>query len=172
MSAVRLPPAILWGTLICGVLDITAAIINASFSGASPVRLLQFVASGLLGRDAAFAGGYATAALGLVMHFCVAFTVTAIFYALSRRFPVLVQQVIPVGLLYGAGVYLAMNVGVLPFLTWFRSLYLHTPVVFGLKTGWAWAQLIVQPQFFIHLCCVGLPIVASVAHWAPLGRTR
>lgn len=155
--------AILRGTLICGVLDISAAIINVGLQGMPPLRLLQTVAAGLLGRDAAFAGGIATGVLGLAMHFCAAFTVTAIFYALSRRFPFLLERIFLVGLLYGAGVYFTMNTAVLPFLSWLRSLYLPTPAVFAPHYAW--------PQFFIHLACVGLPIVGSMARWAPHRRS-
>ena len=155
--------AILRGTLICGVLDISAAIINVGLQGMPPLRLLQTVAAGLLGRDAAITGGVATGALGLGMHFGVAFTVTVIFYALSRWFPILLKHVFLVGLLYGAGVYLTMNTAVLPLLSWIRSLYLPTVPVSAPRYAW--------PQFFIHLACVGLPVVGSMARWAPSGRS-
>ena len=70
--------AILVGGLICGVLDITSAIIISIVSGSSPMRMLQGIAGALLG-PVTFEKGVATAALGLAMHFCVAFTATAIF---------------------------------------------------------------------------------------------
>src|SRR5260221_4097937 len=82
--------AILWGGVICGVLDISSAIIIAIANGGSPVRMLQGIAGALLG-PVTLQGGAATAALGLAMHFRVAFTATAIFYWLSRRFPGIVQ---------------------------------------------------------------------------------
>src|SRR6185369_3697578 len=82
--------AILWGGLTCGVLDITSAIVISLANGGSPVRMLQGIAGALLG-PATFQGGAATAALGLVMHFGVAFTATVVFYWLSRRFPVMVE---------------------------------------------------------------------------------
>lgn len=151
--------AILWGGLICGVLDITGACVNAGIvSGASPMRVLQGVAGGLLGRDA-FTGGAATAALGLFMHFCVAFTWTVAFYALSRRFPALQGSSLLIGPLYGLTVFALMNFGTLPFLSWFRSLYLHTPVAWVGPMGW--------PQAVIHAFCVGLPIVLAVRRWGP-----
>jgi hypothetical protein len=86
--------AIFWGGVICGVLDISSAIIIALANGGSPVRMLQGIAGALLG-PVTFQGGAATAALGLAMHFGVAFTATAVFYWLSRRFPVMVEWAVP-----------------------------------------------------------------------------
>ena len=54
--------AILWAGLIAGTLDITDALVFYGLRGVPPVRLLQNIASGLLGRDA-FQGGVGTAAL-------------------------------------------------------------------------------------------------------------
>src|SRR5215510_8328127 len=96
--------AIIYAAALCGVLDITAACINAYVaSGVMPKQLLQGVAGGLLGRGS-YQGGLATATLGLAMHFTMALTVTTIFYALSRRLPLpkKLWGAVAVGLLYGA----------------------------------------------------------------------
>ncbi len=128
---------ILYAALLVGVLDITAACINAGVAyGFGPLRLLKGVAGGLLGRSA-IEGGFATAALGLAMHFTMALTVTTIFYALSRRLP-LPQKlwgVVAVGLLYGAAVFAVNTFATAPFLSWVRSLYLHTPILFRPPMG-------------------------------------
>jgi hypothetical protein len=152
---------ILYAGALAGVLDITAACINASVAyGFGPVRVLKGVAGGLLGRSA-LEGGFATAALGLVMHFTMALTVTTIFYALSRRLPLpqKLSGVIAVGLLYGAAVFAVNNFGTAPFLSWVRSLYLHTPILFKPPMGWS--------QLIIHLFCVGLPIALVMHRYAP-----
>jgi hypothetical protein len=152
---------ILYAGAIVGVLDITAACINAGVAyGFGPLRLLKGVAGGLLGRSA-LQGGFATAALGLAMHFTMALTVTTIFYALSRRLP-LPQKlwgVVAVGLLYGAAVFAVNNFATAPFLSWVRSLYLHTPILFKPPMGWS--------QLVIHLFCVGLPIALVMHRYAP-----
>jgi hypothetical protein len=152
---------ILYAGALVGVLDITAACINAGVAyGFGPLRLLKGVAGGLLGRNA-LQGGFATAALGLAMHFTMALTVTTIFYALSRRLP-LPQKlwgVVAVGLLYGAAVFAVNNFATAPFLSWVRSLYLHTPILFKPPMGW-W-------QLIIHLFCVGLPIALVMHRYAP-----
>ncbi len=148
---------ILYAGALIGVLDITAACINAwVVAGFTPARVLKGIAAGLLGRSV-LEGGFATAALGLMMHFMMALTVATIFYALSRRFPLpqRLSAVVAVGLLYGAAVFVVNNFGTAPFMSWVRSLYLHTPILFKPPMGW-W-------QLFIHLFCVGLPI-ALVMH--------
>ena len=63
---------IFWGGLIAGTLDICAAFLTAWLrAGVTPVRVLHFVASGLIGA-AAFNGGARTAILGLALHFLIA----------------------------------------------------------------------------------------------------
>jgi hypothetical protein len=153
---------ILYAGALVGVLDITAACINSRIAyGFPPARVLKGVAAGLLGR-AAIEGGFATAALGLMMHFTMALTVATIFYALNRRFPLprKLWAVVAVGLFYGAAVFVVNNFATAPFLSWIRSLYLHTPVLFKPPMGWQ--------QFVIHLFCVGLPIALVMRCFAPL----
>src|ERR1043166_1988532 len=88
----NLKPILYAGALV-GVLDITAAFIQVYVaSRMKPVRLLQGIAAGVLGRAAAVNGGLATAALGLAMHFTMALTVTTVFYLLSRRFPAMLRH--------------------------------------------------------------------------------
>jgi hypothetical protein len=152
---------ILYAAVLVGVLDITAACINLGIAyGFGPLRVLKGVAGGLLGRSA-LEGGFATAALGLAMHFTMALTITTIFYALSRRLPLpkKLWGVVAVGLLYGAAVFAVNNFGTAPFLSWVRSLYLHTPILFKPPMGW-W-------QLVIHLFCVGLPIALVMHRYAP-----
>ena len=84
--------------LIAGTFDITYAITFSYFrSGVSPERLLQSVAAGAFGRDAAFAGGAATAAAGLGFHYVIAFTITAIFFAAAARLPWLTRRPVLLG---------------------------------------------------------------------------
>jgi hypothetical protein len=152
---------ILYAGAIAGVLDITAACIQAHIQfGIAPLRLLKGIAGGLLGRGA-YEGGFAVAALGLAMHFTMALTVATIFYGLTRRLPLpqKLAGVIAVGLLYGAAVFAVNNFATAPFLSWVRSLYLHTPILFKPPMGWS--------QLVIHLFCVGLPIALVIHCFAP-----
>jgi hypothetical protein len=147
--------AILTGWLLCGVLDITAACVQAwiQFSR-TPPAVLRGVASALWGASAMNAGA-GMAAVGLAMHFTVALTWTLVFYLLSRRMPALrAAPLWIVGPIYGAVVFCAMNYGTLPGLSWVRSLYLHTPLRWPGSMSW--------PQLWIHMVCVGTPIAWGV----------
>jgi len=148
--------AIVSGWLLCGVLDITAACVQAWIqAGRTPAGTLKGVASGLWGR-AAMDAGAGMAAIGLAMHFTVALTWTLVFYVLSRRISFLrTAPLLLVGPLYGIVVFTAMNYGTLPLLSWVRSLYLGTPPRWPGSMMW-W------PQGVIHMICVGLPIAWGV----------
>lgn len=147
--------AILTGWLLCGVLDISAACIQAWIQNSrTPAAVLRGVASALWGR-AAMDAGAGMAAIGLAMHFTVALTWTLVFYALSRRVRFLrTAPLWIVGPLYGICVFGAMNYGALPALSWLRSLYLHTPPRWPGSMSW--------PQLAIHMICVGTPIAWGV----------
>jgi uncharacterized membrane protein YagU involved in acid resistance len=107
--------AILIGGLAAGTLDLLDAFIFSYLrSGAMPVRILHAIASGLVGREAALGGGASTAALGLVIHFCIATTMAAFYVLLSRWWPVFTRRPVVMGILYGVGAYFFMNFVVLP----------------------------------------------------------
>src|SRR5262249_23795596 len=154
-SRVTVRQAFLSGWLLCGVLDITAACIQAWIqAGRTPWQVLKGVASALWG-PAAMNAGPGMAAIGLAMNFTVAFTATAVFYALSRRIAFLrTGPLLVVGPLYGAIVFGAMNYGTLPLLSLLRSFYLGTVP--------RWPGTMAWTQFWIHLVCVGLPIAWGV----------
>jgi hypothetical protein len=134
--------ALVAGGFACGVLDITAALVVYGFFGLKPMRLLQGIASGLLGSKA-FEGSLATALLGLVCHFVIAFGAAAVFVVASRAYPFLVQHAVVSGVLYGVAVYFFMNRVVLPL-----SAAAHR--AFSLK--------LMIVGVVIHIFCVGLPI--------------
>jgi uncharacterized membrane protein YagU involved in acid resistance len=107
--------AILLGGLVAGTLDILDAVVfSYAGAGVPPVRVLQAVASGLQGRSA-YQGGFATALLGLTLHFCIAITAAAVFVVASLLMPVLRRHAVTFGLLYGVAVYFTMYWIVLPF---------------------------------------------------------
>ena len=151
--------AILWGGLICGVLDISSAVIIALVNKGSPIRMLQGIAGAVLG-PVTFEGGFATAALGLAMHFGVAFTATAVFYGLGRRIPAMVEWAVPSGLLYGVVWLLVMYRGAIPLAAALRPLYLSNVVKRPLPALW-------PVPFFVHMFCVGLPIALAVRRFRP-----
>ena len=106
--------AVLFGTLTVGTLDILDAFIfNGVRSGVTPGRILQFIASGLLGRES-FNGGAATAALGLLLHYFIAFVIVTLYVLASRRLPILAQRAFVLGPLYGLLVHVVMSKVVVP----------------------------------------------------------
>ena len=80
---------------------------------APPMEVAQFWASGTLGA-AAFAGGYATALLGVISHFGVSFVIAGVFILSASKLPTLRRHAILGGILYGVAVYVVMNLIVLP----------------------------------------------------------
>ena len=136
--------SILTGTLVVGVLDITEVIIFYAFRDVKPTRILQSVATGLLGRDA-FQGGLRTALLGLALHFFIAFCVVAVYHLASRKIGLLTRRPLLMGALYGLAVFAVMNFVVLP-------LSAAGPPRFSLSR---WA--IVANLLFAHIFCVGIP---------------
>jgi len=153
--------ALLWGGVTAGVLDIGAAIVLTVMRGAPVPRMLQGIASAVLG-PVSFDLGPATAALGLGMHFAIAFSWTALFLLAARRLPWLLRQPVPVGIAYGSLVYLAMYRVVLPLGAVVRSLYLA-------NVDRVWPTLTLR-MLLIHMGCVGLPI--ALAAWRLAPRTE
>jgi hypothetical protein len=156
--------AILWAWLLCGVLDISSAIVIAIAHDSSPVRMLQGIASAVLGRQA-LEMGWATATLGLAMHFLVALTAAATFYGLSRRIPAMVEHPVVSGILFGVFWLLVMYRGVIPLLAALRPLYLPPAPRRPLPALWPLPIL-------VHITCVGLPIALAVRRFGPWPRKR
>jgi hypothetical protein len=140
--------AIMWGGLSAGVLDITAAFIRWGM----PMRILQGIASGLLG-SRAFRGEWAIAALGLALHFFIAFSAAAIYYAASRQLVFLQRRAVLWGLLYGIVVYMVMSWVVLPLSAFPKS-----------KAPFSGIGLTLS--LLTHMFCVGLPIALAVRRYA------
>jgi hypothetical protein len=105
--------AVLWGGLVAGVLDATDGVVAFGFKGMNPIQVLQYIASGVLG-PASFQGGLASAALGTMLHFLIAFVTAAVFVLASKKIPALAQKPVLWGLSFGVAVYFFMNYLVLP----------------------------------------------------------
>jgi uncharacterized membrane protein YagU involved in acid resistance len=110
-STLTLARTALYAGLLAGALDITAAIVT---NLQVPARVvLQSVASGWLG-PAAYRGGWPTAWLGLASHFAIMLVIAVIFVAAAAAFPALRRLWIPVGVVFGVAVWLAMAFVVVP----------------------------------------------------------
>lgn len=134
--------AIVVGGTLCGVLDLTAACVQWGLRGISPVRIMQSIASGLLG-PASFQGGASTAVLGTALHFVIAFSAATVFWLASRKIPWFIQHWVAAGVIFGVLVYIFMNTVVLPLSRARPTAYTLGTVAIGLV---------------VHMVCVGLPI--------------
>jgi hypothetical protein len=138
--------AIFVGGGIAGAFDITYAIVFSWFRGVGPMRILQSVATGLLGTKS-YEGGFATAVLGLALHFVIALLWATIFYAASGRLSLLTQRPVASGVIFGALVYVVMNTVVLPL-----SAFPH-PIRF--------VPIVTFSGLLVHMFLIGVPIALA-----------
>ena len=132
----------LWGGLIAGALDAADGVVAYGFQGLNPIQVLQYIASGVLG-PSSFHGGLATAGLGTLLHFFIAFVAAAVYVLASRLIPALNARPWLFGPLFGVAVFFFMNYGVLPF-----SAVASAPFSLGMFLN----------GVFGHALFVGLPI--------------
>src|SRR5215467_8253444 len=92
--------------MFAGTLDLTQALVL--FGRRVPLA----IAAGLLGRQA-FTGGAGMYVLGVLLHFFIAFSATAIFYGASRKLTFMTEHPLVCGLFYGMAVELVMSYVVL-----------------------------------------------------------
>jgi uncharacterized membrane protein YagU involved in acid resistance len=155
--------AIFWGGLGCGILDILSATVSWYIrAGIAPARVFKSVAGGLIGRQVAQQGGAGIAALGLGLHFLIAFIWAAVYYMASRKIAFLRTHAIISGLIYGEIVFLFMNVVVLPLSA------LHTDPLQWTSFS-PWPVLIAGPLG--HPFFVGLPIALATKRFGPGNRS-
>ncbi len=138
--------------LLTGISDgLFATVLSIFFYNSTAMRLWQGVASVPLGKEA-LNGGVRTEILGMLLHFGVAFTWSAVFVFLFtrsrslRRTAASPYGVFKIAALYGPFIWLFMSLIVIPLLA-------HRPP--NITTRW-WVQLIG------HFPFVGLPMVASI----------
>jgi len=137
--------AIAVGGLIAGTLDLTQACIL--FGWDIPLS----IAAGLLGPKAVH-GGAATYVLGVLLHFFIALSFAAVYYAASRKLDFLIEHPLVCGLFYGAAVEEVMNLIVLPLSALHaRGPYELHDLILGL---------------LVHMVVIGLPISFSVRRFA------
>lgn len=150
---------ILYGGLAIGILDMLFAFVFYwLILGAQRVRIFQSVAAGVLGTDAARAGGEKTFWLGLLLHFVVATCIAAVYYLATLALPFLIRHPVPSGLIYGLIAYVVMNYVVIPLSAIDIS-----------KRTFDWHTVL--PAFIAHAFLVGLP-VALIARWSAKNNLR
>lgn len=152
-SQARAFDTIFLGGMAIGVLDfLDASLFFTSYFDIPFARVWQGVAAGLLGPEAARAGGSSTAFLGIALHFVVAFAIATVYFTATRYTSFLTRHPVIAGLLYGVIANFVMQNVVIPLsvIGW-RS----TP--FDL---WVFLNSVIG-----HALLVGLP-VALIAAWS------
>ena len=134
---------ILWSGLVAGVLDsLAGVIVFYIWFGLNPLQVLQFIASGIYGPSAINGGVYYIIA-GLLLHFVIAYAVAIIYFYAYPKIGILGKYKVAAGVVYGLGIWLVMNLLILP-----QSNTPKSPFDAGLATvGIIW-----------HMVLVGLPI--------------
>ncbi|HEY4741183.1 MAG TPA: hypothetical protein VIH76_11365 [Candidatus Acidoferrales bacterium] len=136
------------GGFFAGALDLLQACIQLGWD------IPLFIAAGLLGAKAE-QGGVGTYLLGVFLHFFIAFSAAAIYYAASRRLQFMNQYPLLCGMYFGGTVRLVMHLIVLPL----SALHATGPLSIR-DLLWGLLQKGVV---------VGLPIAYSVRHFASRG---
>lgn len=137
----------LLGGGIAGIFDIVYAILRNGQFGRPPLWVLQSVASGWTG-EAAFESGVTGGVIGLASHFGIMLVFAAVYFAASRRLPVLLSRAVICGAVFGVLVYLFMNFVVLPL----------SAFPFTLK----YPPLRLLEGFASHAVFIGIPIALAI----------
>ncbi len=141
---------VMFAWLLAGTLDIaTAVFYYVGPSSARAERLLQGIASGVLGASA-FDGGVATALLGLALHYLIALIWTLVFVVAFRTLRPLRHRLVLTGIAYGIIVWFVMNLVVLPLSNVSRG-------AFQLRAAAIAATIVIL--------CVGLPISLVIGRY-------
>jgi hypothetical protein len=129
--------------LLAGTLDILLAFLQYYIkTGKSPLIVLKFIASAIYGKTA-FTGGAPMAALGLSLHYLIAFCWTILFFLLYPSGKRLFKNPFLLAFVYGIVVWLVMNLVILPFTNIPRPVFKWAPALTGA---------------FILVIAIGLPL--------------
>ena len=136
---------VLAGGLVAATLDLVYASLFWGIKiGFTPVQIMQSIAAGWLGSDAAYGGGASAAGLGLISHYGIALVMAACYYAASLRWPALALRPLRYGALYGVLLYAAMTYVVVPL----------SRAGGGTLPAWRWENL---SHIAVHILLVGVP---------------
>jgi hypothetical protein len=133
---------ILVGGAIAGTLDATSAFITFGHN------MPRGIAAGLIGVQAAFHGGIFPWILGMFLHFFIAFSAATVYCVASLKLEFMRDHWIVSGIFFGIGLYLVMNLIVLPLCAF------HATGPFQLRG-------MIEGLLF-HMTIIGLPISYSL----------
>lgn len=151
--SLRPSPVVVLAGIVAGTLDLVYASTFWGIQlGFTPIQILQSIAAGWLGRDAAYGGGLPSALLGFVSHYAIAIVMAIAFMLACRRWPALARRPLAYGALYGIVLYAVMTYVVVPLSNAGTG---HWP-------EWRWENL---SHIAGHMLLVGIPCALG-ARWA------
>lgn len=112
-SSQRALAAIVSGGVLAATIDLLYAFAFYGAEGVPPTRILQSIATGLLGRDA-YASLLPAVPIGLVAHYSILIVAAAMYHAASRRIAALREHAYLAGMLFGVAIYCTMHFIVVP----------------------------------------------------------
>ena len=143
------PAAWAWivlGGLSVGSADLLFAMAWWAQSGAPPARILQSIWAWIVGRDAAFAGGAASALAGAALYYALMSSIVAIYHGVAREQRVLRERPVLAGALYGSAVFVVVHLVIVPLfsaappkhfpLDWNLACLLAHMVLIGIPAAW------------------------------------
>lgn len=142
---------ILLGALAVGTADLLFAIAWWAPLGSAPIRIPQSIASWVIGREAAFAGGAETAIAGALLHYALMAAIVALYHAAARTRPILRTRPLAAGALYGAAWFVLLHVILVPMFS------AAPPTQF--LPAWNLACLLA------HMVLVGIPSALMARRW-------
>ena len=142
-------PNVFLAAAFAGSLDLLYAFAFWGAQGVPPVRILQSIASGWLGREA-YSVGAPAAVLGALSHYGIVLVMAWACYRVARIWPALARRPWLFGPLYGAVLYLAMTYVVVPL----------SAAGNGQWPAWQWSQL---AHLAAHMALVGTPCAFAAA---------
>jgi hypothetical protein len=152
MSAIPTRQRLFLFTAVAGALaatfDITFAFIYHGMHGATPARILAFIASGLVGLPAAKAMGVWSVVLGACLHYFICICAAFVYLFASRHLRLLIQRPLLCGAGFGVAMYVFMNFVVIPL----SQIPFHLP---SLQNAIA--------ELCSHIFLVGMVIASGVA---------
>ena len=146
---------VLAGGLVGGAGDLAFAFLFYAPAGATPIRILQGIASGALG-PASFQMGLESAALGAFFHFFISVCAAFIYFLASTKLSFLTRRWLISALVFGVLMFLAMRLVVVP--------------LSAVKAGHMKISSIIG-ELCSHMFLFGIPIAYAVSRAALRRRT-
>ncbi len=130
---------------------IVAMVLYSQTRDASPLLVLQAIASGLYGQ-AALQDGLISAFIGLMAHMAISFVAAGIYVSFMRIAPILFRNMIGAIVAFSIGVYIVMNYIVVPL----------SATVFSPSTD----PIMIGIRFLIQVFTFGVPIAFAAKVFA------